>query len=263
MDTISIILLASLVFMAGASVASFSGLVYYRLSTFSPEKGILKTISVPRSHCEHCKRNLSAVDLIPIFGWLFSKGRCKNCHQPVSIKYPLSETVTGTLSFTAAWLFFPDIHTIVLVLAMIWGLIIIAAIDMAIQVIPDELTTPLLFLGLLMSPFEVSTELKVAGAALGWFMLHMSMLVLQIWKGREGGNGGDAAMGALIGAWFGVFAAPIYLFAFCVFYALHAGSLRKSRDDGTPCGPAFAAAIVAVMPFHQSIDLIYRQGPLF
>ncbi|TLX16906.1 A24 family peptidase [Rhizobium sp. MHM7A] len=263
MDTISIMLLAIIVFMAGASIASFSGLVYFRLKTIPAEAGILKTISAPRSHCENCKETLRAVDLIPILGWVLTKGRCRHCHHPVPVRYPFTEALLGAVSVAFAWAFFPDIQTTILVLGLIWSLVVISAIDLSINIIPDELTTPLLFLGLLMSPFEASMELKVAGAAFGWFMLHMSMWVLQAWKGREGGNGGDAAMGALIGAWFGIFATPIYLFAFCVFYALHAGGLRKTREDGAPCGPAFSAAIIAVMPFHQFIGLIYGQVPQF
>jgi leader peptidase (prepilin peptidase)/N-methyltransferase len=262
MDTISIMLLAIIVFMAGASIASFSGLVFFRLQAMPDDVGILKTISSPRSHCENCQETLRSVDLIPIFGWLFAKGACRHCHHHVPMQYPLTEAALGALSLALAWMFFPDIQTVILVLALVWSLVVIAAIDLAINVIPDEMTTPLLFLGLLMSPFEASMELKVAGAAFGWFMLHMSMWVLQAWKGKEGGNGGDAAMGALIGAWFGIFAAPIYLFAFCVFYALHAGSFRKTREDGAPCGPAFAAAIIAAMPFHSYIGLIYGHVPL-
>jgi prepilin signal peptidase PulO-like enzyme (type II secretory pathway) len=263
MDTISIILLAVIVFMAGASIASFSGLVYFRLQTIAPDAGILKTISAPRSHCENCERTLGAVDLIPVLGWILSKGRCRECHHQVPARYPISEALLGAISLAFAWLFFPDIQAVILVLALIWSLVVISAIDLSINVIPDEVTTPLLFLGMLMSPFETSIELKVAGAAFGWTMLHMSMWVLQAWKGREGGNGGDAAMGAVIGAWFGIFATPIYLFAFCVFYALHAGGLRKTREDGAPCGPAFTAAIMAVIPFHPFIGLIYGQTPQF
>lgn len=263
MDMISITLLAIIVFLAGASIASFSGLVYFRLRTMSDDGGILKTISTPRSHCENCKKTLRTVDLIPIFGWLIARGACRHCHVPVPIRYPLTEAALGALSLAFAWTFFPDTQTVILVLALIWSLVVVAAIDLAIQVIPDELTTPLMFLGLLLSPFEVSMELRVAGAAFGWFMLHLSMWVLHAWKGREGGNGGDAAMGAVIGAWFGIFAAPFYLFAFCIFYALHAGRLRRTREDGAPCGPAFTAAIIAVIPLHPYIGLIYRQVPQF
>ena len=261
MDTISIMLLAIIVFMAGTSIASFSGLVYFRLRAMPEDVGILRTISAPRSHCEHCKETLGSIDLIPIFGWLLARGACRRCDQPVSIRYPLTETALGAMSLAFSWWFFPDIQTVILVLALVWFLVVIASIDLAINVIPDELTTPLMFLGLLSSPFEASIELKVAGAAFGWFMLHFSMWVLQAWKGREGGNGGDAAMGALIGAWFGIFATPIYLLAFCIIYALHAGSARRAREEGAPCGPAFAAAIIAVIPFHPYIGLLYGQVP--
>jgi len=200
---------------------------------------------------------------MPIIGWLLSKARCRQCHHRIPVQYPISEAILGFISLAFAWLFFPDNQTILLVLILIWSLVIISAIDQAINIIPDELTTPLMFLGMLLSPFETSIELKVAGAAFGWFMLHMSMLVLQAWKGREGANGGDAAMGALIGAWFGIFATPIYLLAFCVLYALHIGILQRSREDGAPCGPAFAAAIMLVIPLHPFIGMIYGQSAPF
>lgn len=257
MALVPTIILALIVFLAGASIASFSGLVYYRLKNMDDDTGILETISSPGSHCENCKRELGIVDLIPIVGWLLSTGKCKTCHNKVSITYPIIEAILGSISLAIAWKYFPDVKTILIVLTLTWVLIVIAAIDLSINIIPEELTTPLMFMGILLSPFESDTELKVAGAAFGWFMLHVSMLILQIWKGREGGNGGDAAMGALIGAWFGIFAAPLYLLAFCVFYAIHVGSTQDRRKDGAPCGPAFTAAIIAMMPIHNQIAGLY------
>jgi leader peptidase (prepilin peptidase)/N-methyltransferase len=259
MDFVPAVLLSMIVFMAGASIASFSGLVYYRLKSITDEASILRTISSPNSHCESCRRQLGPIELIPILGWLISKGRCKTCSSQVPVRYPIVEAISGVISLALAFLYFPDVKTVILVLTLVWALIVIATIDLSINVIPDELTTSLMFLGILMSPFEMDTELKVAGAAFGWFMLHISMLVLQAWKGREGGNGGDAAMGALIGAWFGIFAAPFYLLAFCVLYAAHVASSKKTREEGAPCGPAFSAAIIIVMPFHSHIGAIYAQ----
>lgn len=250
------VLLATIVFFTGAAVASFAGLVYHRTRSLDENGSILKAISFPRSHCEVCGRTLTSLELVPIIGWLLIRGKCPTCGTHIPIKYPISEFFLGAVTLAVGMVWFPDQWTALLFIILLWALVVISAIDLAVNVIPDEMTTPLLFMGLMFSPLEPDIFFKVAGAAACWVLLHGAMAVLQTWKGREGGNGGDAAMGAVIGAWLGLHVGLICLFVFCLLYALHV-VLSGKRAEGAPCGPAFSAALLLCIPYHSNIMGIY------
>ena len=101
------------------------------------------------SHCPHCKHPLSALDNIPLFGWLLLRGRCRYCQARISIQYPLVELLSGVLSALVVWKFGPTWPALA-GLVLTWTLIALSGIDFRTQLLPDQLTFPLLWLGLLL-----------------------------------------------------------------------------------------------------------------
>src|SRR5487761_1973199 len=102
------------------------------------------------SHCPHCRHALAARDNIPLLSWLLLRGRCRHCRAPISIQYPLVELATALLSAAIAWRFGPGTQTLA-GLALTWALVALTGIDLRTQLLPDSITLPLLWLGLLLA----------------------------------------------------------------------------------------------------------------
>lgn len=250
-------ILATLFFVLGASIASFAGLAYSRLAAMSADASILKTISFPRSHCDHCHKVLNPLELFPIVGWLLNKGRCSSCRQKIPALFPGIEIALGALSASVFIAYRDDLVAVLTILALLWALSIIAAIDFAIHIIPDELSWPLLFLGLLYSPFEPDIQIRVAGAAFGFGITWSMMALTGFIAGEDNVAWGDITLGAVTGAWLGIFVAPFSLLAFCVFFILISLPALKRGQKGEACAPAFGLALIVVAPFHDQILKIY------
>lgn len=246
-----------IIFFLGASVASFSGFAIYRLRLATPDDTFLKVLSYPPSHCEHCDYQLGPLDLAPVFGWLIFRGRCRSCRTPVNSMYPLAEAITGAISTLIAIWFGPDVITVCLMLALIWAMIIIAAIDWAVHIIPDEITWPLLFVGLLFSPIEPDLWSRVAGAALGCGLMWLSLVVTGLLKREDTTAGGDVALSTVCGAWLGLYSTPILLFITCFAFALIAWPRQRMGIHWTPMAPAFAIASLVTIPLVPSIPAFY------
>lgn len=256
MPELSQAILLVLVFSFGATVASFCGVVLYRLPKADPEGGMLRALS-PSSSCEHCEHRLHAVDLIPVAGWLLGKGRCRHCASKVSFIYPLMEAVLGGLSVLVAIWFGSDAQAAVLSLCLLWGLAIIAAIDWAVHIIPDEITWPLLFAGLLFSPFEPDLWTRVAGASLGCGLVWVSLVFTGLLKREDTMAGGDVALSAVCGAWLGLYAAPALLLSTAIIFGMIAWPRRRRGLLWTPMAPAFALAFFAIAPFVDKLPFLY------
>ncbi len=245
------------VFFLGAAVASFSGFALYRLPRAGEDDTILSTLCYPPSHCETCDHRLGVLDLAPVLGWLAFKGRCRSCKRPVNAMYPVAEVLTGLASVAVALWFWPDMMTVALMLALFWSLLAISAIDWAIHVIPDEVTWPLLFAGLLFSPLEPDLWTRVAGAALGCGLMWASLVVTGLLRRQDTTAGGDVALAAVCGAWLGLYALPIQLFITCLCFAAIAVPRRIKGIEWTPMAPAFALAFVATVPLVPGIQAFY------
>jgi leader peptidase (prepilin peptidase)/N-methyltransferase len=199
------------------------------------------------SHCPHCKHPLSALDNIPLFGWLLLRGRCRYCQAPISIQYPLVELLSGLLSAAIVWKFgfgWPALAG----LTFTWVLIALAGIDFRTQLLPDQLTYPLLWLGLLLSllPIFVMPTAAIIGAAIGYLSLWSVYWLFKLLTGKEGMGYGDFKLLAALGAWMGPAALlPIILLS-SLIGALVGGSLIALRKHGRevpmPFGPFIAAA---------------------
>ncbi|MFV1984995.1 MAG: A24 family peptidase, partial [Thiohalomonadales bacterium] len=106
------------------------------------------TLSTPRSSCPNCGHSISAIENIPVISYLFLKGRCKECKTKISIRYPLVEILCAVLAFLVAWKFGVTSTTVAMII-LSWALITLSIIDYDHQFLPDEITLPLLWLGLL------------------------------------------------------------------------------------------------------------------
>jgi leader peptidase (prepilin peptidase)/N-methyltransferase len=199
------------------------------------------------SHCPHCKHKLSAVENIPLFSWLALKGRCRHCGAPISIQYPLVELLTAVFSAVVVWKFGVSWQSGAGLL-LTWTLIALSGIDLRTQLLPDQLTLPLLWLGLLLSlvPVFVGIDSAVLGAALGYLSLWCVYWLFKLVTGKEGMGYGDFKLLGALGAWMGPWALlPIILLSSLVG-AVIGGSflLVRGHDRATPIpfGPFIAGA---------------------
>ena len=202
---------------------------------------------VTGSHCPHCKHALSAYDNIPVLSWIVLGGRCRYCKAPISWQYPLVELLTALASAVIAWKFgfgWP----LALGLVFTWALIAAAGIDVRTQLLPDQLTLPLLWLGLLISlmPIFVPADSAIIGAAAGYLSLWSVFWLFKLSTGKEGMGYGDFKLLAALGAWMGVTALlPIVLLS-SLIGAIVGGSVLalRGQDRSTPIpfGPFIAAA---------------------
>jgi leader peptidase (prepilin peptidase) / N-methyltransferase len=161
---------------------------------------------VPRSACPHCGAQITAAQNIPVISWLLLKGHCANCKATISARYPLIELLTAMLSALVAWRFGFTWH-MGAALIFTWLLIAMCLIDFDHQLLPDSLTLPLLWLGLLFSTGTniVSTNpaQSIVGAAIGYFVLWSVYHLFKLLTGKEGMGYGDFKLLAALGAWMG------------------------------------------------------------
>ncbi len=199
------------------------------------------------SHCPQCKHRLSALDNIPLFGWLLLKGRCRYCQTKISIQYPLVELLSGVLSAVIVWKLGPSWPALA-GLMLTWTLIALSGIDFRTQLLPDQLTFPLLWAGLLLAllPMFVTAPSAIMGAAIGYLSLWSVYWLFKLLTGKEGMGYGDFKLLAALGAWMGpVSLLPIVLLS-SLIGALVGGALivLRKRDSQIPMpfGPFIAAA---------------------
>ncbi|TAM00001.1 MAG: prepilin peptidase, partial [Rhodanobacter sp.] len=178
------------------------------------------------SHCPQCKHPLSAADNIPLFSWLLLRGRCRYCKARISIQYPLVELLGGVLSAVVVWKFGPT-WVALAGLLLTWVLIAAAGIDFRTQLLPDQLTLPLLWLGLLLSlpPMFVGAQAAIIGAAIGYVSLWSVYWAFKLLTGKEGMGHGDFKLLAALGAWMGPVALLPTILLSSLIGALVGGSL--------------------------------------
>ena len=202
---------------------------------------------VTGSHCPSCKHKLSALDNIPLVSWLALGGRCRYCKAKISVQYPLVELLTALASAAIAWkLGFG--WPLAAGLVFTWILIAASGIDARTQLLPDQLTLPLLWLGLLLSlkPVFVPSDAAIIGAAAGYLSLWSVYWLFKLATGKEGMGYGDFKLLAALGAWMGVTSLlPIVLLS-SLIGAIVGGSVLalRGQDRSTPIpfGPFIAAA---------------------
>ncbi len=204
-------------------------------------------IVVERSHCPHCKHTLSWFENIPLISWLALRGRCRHCKAPISAQYPLVELVTGLLAVAAVWRFGFGWQGFGAALLSCF-LVALSGIDLRTRLLPDQLTLPLMWLGLIASLDNLYMPAKPAllGAIAGYVSLWVVWWLFKQITGKEGMGHGDFKLLAAIGAWVGLKGVlPTILLSSVVGAVI--GSIwlgMKGRDRATPIpfGPYLAIA---------------------
>ena len=207
---------------------------------------------VPGSHCPQCQTPLRAIDNIPIASWLALRGKCAHCATRISARYPIVEALTAVLSALVAWKFGLTWQTS-LALVFTWTLIALTFIDADTTLLPDDLTLPLLWLGLLANLYGVFVPINEAiiGAVAGYLTLWSIYWLFKLTTGKEGMGYGDFKLLAALGAWMGWKALlPIVLLSSLVGAVVGIALIvlaRRGREIPIPFGPYLAAAGLIVM----------------
>lgn len=216
-------------------------------------------LMVPRSACPHCNHQITALENIPVISYLALRGKCRECKAPISARYPVVELVTGGLSFFLIWHFGSGWAGLG---ALIFAYLLIAMtfIDADTQLLPDDLTLPLLWLGLLININGTFTSLQnaVVGAAIGYLSLWSVYWLFKLVTGKEGMGYGDFKLLAALGAWLGWSMLPIIILLSSVVGAIVGVSLivftKRGRDNPIPFGPYLAAAGMVAMLYGEPMS---------
>ena len=216
------------------------------------------------SHCPHCKHKLGVLENIPLLSWLVLRGRCKHCGTPISVQYPLIELLTALTSAAIMWKFGVGWQSGAGLL-LTWALIALSGIDVRTQLLPDQITLPLLWLGLLLSlvPVFVASNDSVLGGAIGYLSLWSVYWLFKLATGKEGMGYGDFKLLGALGAWMGPWSLlPIVLMS-SLFGVIVGGSFLavRGRDRSTPIpfGPFIAVAGWFWFLFADPLTSVYQR----
>ena len=277
-----------IVFVLGLLVGSFLNVVIHRLPIMlkrawreqcsdmleenpdaEPAQPERFDLVAPRSRCPHCGHQISAGENIPVLSYLFLKGKCSSCGARISPRYPLVELATAVLSALVAWQFGAG-WTTVYALAFTWALIALAGIDFDEQLLPDVITLPLLWFGLLVSlassggqPLFVDPRSAIIGAAAGYLTLWLLFHVYRKLTGKEGMGYGDFKLLAALGAWVGWQVLPLIVILSALVGAVIGGALIafRGRDHQVPMpfGPFLAAAGWIALLWGEELVRLYLE----
>lgn len=263
--------LAAGFFLFGLLFGSFLNVVIYRLPLMMEQswkqeaRNVLAietpeaeaesfSLAYPPSHCPSCQTPIKPWSNIPLVSFLLQKGRCAHCRAPISWRYPLVELLTGLAFLTIYWHFG---WSLAAAGALIFTTLIIAMIfiDAQTQLLPDILTLPLLWVGLLLNTQNLFTTLPDAvwGAAIGYLSLWFIFQTFKLLTGKEGMGFGDFKLLAALGAWFGVAALPVIVLLSSVVGLLFALAMRVGKGQPMPFGPYLALSGWLVLMFQQPI----------
>lgn len=220
-------------------------------------------LSIPRSRCPACGHQISALENIPVISWLFLKARCSECGSSISIRYPVIELTSALLSVLVAYYFGVQWFTLA-ALFLTWALVALTMIDFDCQLLPDNITLPLLWLGFLVSLLQisdVSLESSVIGAMAGYMSLWIVYQLFKLFTGKEGMGFGDFKLLAVLGAWLGWQALPLVLLLSACVGAIVGISLilflGRDKNIPIPFGPYLAAAGFICLLWGESIMQFY------
>ena len=278
-----IILFYSVVFILGLCIGSFINVAVYRIPKMlffgwfiqcyeflnlqpkfqkTPSLGL--NLFFPNSHCPNCQQKIFLFDNIPVVSYCFLKGRCRNCQQKISIKYPVTEIITAICSLLVGWKFGIKLE-LVFGLIITWTLILQAGIDFQESLIPDEITLPMLWVGLIVNNFNVFVSLQeaVIGSVMGYLIFWMIYWLFKIATGKDGIGQGDFKLIAMLGAWFGYKNVPLIIFISTAMGSVIGGILillkKYNKNSPIPFGPYLAVAGLIVMLCGDAINAWYWQ----
>jgi leader peptidase (prepilin peptidase)/N-methyltransferase len=256
----------STVLFLGLCVGSFLNVVAYRLPLMmerdwklecheflgleKPElnnRQLSMNLATPASACPNCGHKLRTWENIPVISYIFLRAKCSSCGSKISIQYPAVELITGISSLLAANAFGVSIQTVAALL-FTWVLIALTLVDLKKQLLPDNMTLPLLWLGILLSLFGVFTDLKssVIGAMAGYLILWSVYQLFKLLTKKEGMGFGDFKLLGALGAWAGYSYLPQIILVSSVVGSvagitmLIIGSAKQQQP--IPFGPYLAVA---------------------
>lgn len=218
----------------------------------------------PNSQCPKCQHAIKPWENIPVISWLFLRGKCSSCKTPISARYPIIEAVTGIVSGLVAWHFGPTLAC-VFALLLSWCLIALTMIDIDTQLLPDSMTLPLVWLGLIANYYGAFIPLEEAlwGAVLGYLSLWSVYWLFKLITGKEGMGYGDFKLLAALGAFMGAASLPLIIILSSAVGAVIgiAGILIQGRDKNIPIpfGPYLAIAGWIALLWGDQITASYLQ----
>ncbi len=254
------------VILLGLVVGSFLNVVIYRLPIMlekewtadcteflklkkqdQEEAAAAFTLATPASTCPECGHKIRFWENIPVLSYIILGGKCSNCKTPISVQYPIIELLTAILSVLIAYKFGVSWMTL-LGMIFAWSLIALTVIDLHKQLLPDNITLPLLWLGILANSFEVYTDLESAvfGAIAGYLVLWIVYQTFKLLTGKEGMGFGDFKLLAALGAWMGWQMLPQIILLSSLVGAIIGIAMmiivRHDRNIPIPFGPYLAIA---------------------
>jgi len=221
-------------------------------------------LAVPRSRCPHCGHQITALENIPVISYLILRGRCSGCKSAISARYPSVELCTGLLSAAVIFYFGPTLAGLA-ALCFTWSLIALTLIDFDTLLLPDAITLPLLWSGLVVNSFGMFTSLEHAfwGAVAGYLILWSIFWLFKLITGKEGMGYGDFKLLAALGAWMGWQALPQIIILSSLVGALVGIALivikKHGKDIPIPFGPYLAVAGWIAFLWGDTINRHYLQ----
>ncbi len=270
-------LFTGLVFLFSLLIGSFLNVVIHRLPKMmeaewhaqcaelrgeTPAEPTPYNLAVPRSACPQCGHRITALENIPLLSWLWLRGRCSACSAPIGARYPLVELLTALLSAAVAWKWGVSAQTLGALL-LVWTLIALAFIDLDTTLLPDSLTLPLLWLGLLfnLGGHFASLPDAVIGAIAGYGVLWSVYWLFKLVTGKDGMGYGDFKLLAAIGAWLGWQMLPVTLLLSSVVGAAIGIAMivlvKHDRRVPIPFGPYLAGGGLVALFFGTDLTQAY------
>ena len=263
----------------GLVVGSFLNVVIYRLpkmmeaqwqrdyAEFSDEvteaSGKL-SLAFPGSRCPHCDAEIKPAQNIPLLSYLALGRKCAACEAPISVRYPIVEAITAML-WVLCGLQFGVSNSLAGAMLLTAALVVLTTIDLDHQLLPDSLTLPLVWIGLLLNTDNTfaSLESAVLGAVFGYLCLWIVFWLFKIVTGKDGMGHGDFKLLAALGAWFGLAALPTILLLSSVVGAVFGIALiltgKQDRETPMPFGP-FLAGAGLIHLFYPNVLLTWVTG---
>lgn len=265
--------------IVGLMVGSFLNVVIYRLPVMmerewrdqcseyagagSATSEDVFTLYTPASRCPACGHRIRFYENIPLLSYLWLGGKCSACKTSISLRYPAIELLTAVLSAVVAWHFGFGWQTCAAVL-LTWALLALSMIDADHQLLPDAITLPFLWIGLVLSLFPVFADIHSAliGAVAGYLSLWIVYQLFKLLTGKEGMGFGDFKLLALLGAWLGWQALPMIILLSSAVGAILGSAMLiiqgRGHQQTIPFGPYLAIAGWIALLWGDQISLAYR-----
>ncbi len=269
------------VLFLGLSFGSFLNVVAYRLPMMMErdwklechdfleldppkieDKLLSLTLSTPASACPNCGHKIRFWENIPVLSYILLKAKCSSCSTSISLQYPVVELLTGFASLAVAYRFGPSLQTVA-GLIFTWVLIALTLIDLKKQLLPDDITLPLLWGGILLSFYDVFTNLNdsVIGAIAGYLILWSVYQLFKLLTKKEGMGFGDFKLLAALGAWLGYSYLPQIILVSSVVGSIIGITMivvgKNKQQQPIPFGPYLAAAGWIALLWGETINSTY------